>query len=479
MHYCCGTIIAPISWSIKHFPAWAKCFLFLLLPENLTPNFFGKLVLVMNYQEAMAYLDDIATVGSSYGLDTMRELMRRLGNIQDEMHFIHIAGTNGKGSVLAYTASVMQKSGYMTGVFSSPALDTFRERIQVNGEYITKEALARHTTTLKSVCDEMCAHGFNHPTYFELSLALAFLYYAEKKCQIVILEVGLGGRLDATNIITPLVSVIVSISLDHTQLLGDTLADIAAEKGGIIKPEVPIVIAPQKEEAYLTLKNIATGRKSPFIAVNRAHIGKISADINGQHFSYQSTGGTFDDIFITLLGDHQLENAACAIEALECVRKCGFEITDENIITGLAQTRWAGRLERIATNPDFILDGAHNPDAALRLADALKKYYPNTRKIFILSILADKDYREILRLTLPLADTVFVTTTDNPRALSTADLADNARKYNPNIISCTDLAQAVTKAQEIAQKDDLIVAFGSLTHLGEIRHLVNGLPKED
>ena len=227
------------------------------------------------------------------------------------------------------------------------------------------------------------------------------------------------------------------------------------------------------------MKNIATGRKSPFIAVNRAHIGKISADINGQHFSYQSTGGTFDDIFITLLGDHQLENAACAIEALECVRKCGFEITDENIITGLAQARWAGRLERIANNPDFILDGAHNPDAALRLADALKKYYPNTRKIFILSILADKNYREILRLTLPLADTVFVTTTDNPRALSTADLADNARKYNPNIISCADLAQAVAKAQEIAQKDDLIVAFGSLTHLGEIRHLVNGLPKED
>lgn len=433
----------------------------------------------MNYEEALAYLDEISLTGSSYGLYTMKELMRRLGDIQNNMPYIHIAGTNGKGSVLAYSAAVLENAGYTVGVFSSPALESFRERIRVNGEYITKEALARHTAFLKNICTDMCAQGFPQPTYFELSLALAFLYYAEKKCDIVILEVGLGGRLDATNIITPLVSVIVSISLDHTQLLGDTLAEIAAEKGGIIKPEVPLVISPQKKEAYITLKNIAKERKSPFIAVERGNITQISADKYGQHFSYKTNGSVFNDIFITLLGEHQLENAACAVEALLCLRQKGFHLTEENILAGLALAKWPGRLERIAQNPDFILDGAHNPDAAKRLADALQAYYPHTRKIFILSILADKDYTEILHLTLPLADEVFVTTTDNPRALSTAALAASAQKYNSHITPCTDLAQAVAAAQACAQKDDVIVAFGSLTHLGEIRHLVSGLPKED
>lgn len=433
----------------------------------------------MNYEESLAYLDEIALVGSSYGLDTMRELMRRLDNVEKNLSFIHIAGTNGKGSILAYTSAILRQSGYKTGVFSSPALNSFRERIQVNGEYITKEALARHTTHLKEICTAMVADGFHHPTYFELSLALGLLYYAETNCQIVVLEVGLGGRLDATNIITPLVSVIASISLDHTQLLGNTLAEIATEKGGIIKPYIPIVISPQKEEATLTLKNIAAERKSPFISVRRNHIIKLSANRDGQHFSYHSENVQLDDIFITLLGEHQLENAATALEAVNCLRQAGFVITDENITLGFANARWPGRLERISQNPDFIVDGAHNPDAALRLAQALETYYPDTRKIFILSILADKDYSDILRTTLPLAKTVIVTTTDNPRALSATELAENARQFNQNIIICPTLAQAVAKAQEIAAPTDAIIAFGSLTHLGEITNLVTNIPKED
>ena len=433
----------------------------------------------MNYEEALSYMDSVSLFGSSYGLKTMQELMRRLGNIQDNMRFVHIAGTNGKGSVLAYTASVLTQCGYTTGIFTSPALVSFRERIQVNGEYISKEDTAGHLSRLKTIAEGMQKDGFQHPTYFELSLALALLYYAQKKCQIVLLEVGLGGRLDATNIVTPLVSAIVSISLDHTQLLGDTLAAIAQEKGGIIKENVPLVCAPQEEEAMIVLKNICEEKHAPFILVKRENIQLHEASKHGQIFSYRSTANNFSHLKIALLGTHQLENAAVALEILLQLRSFGFVISQNDIYQGLAQARWAGRFELISEDPDFIIDGAHNPDAALRLRNALQDYYPNVRKIFILSILADKDYEEILRLCAPLADVIITTTTDNPRALSTEDLTASVKKYNNNVIPCADLAQAVAKAQELAHKEDLIVAFGSLTHLGEVRHLLTHLPKED
>ena len=433
----------------------------------------------MNYEEALSYMDSISLFGSSYGLETMQELMRRLGNIQDNMRFVHIAGTNGKGSVLAYTASVLTQCGYTTGIFTSPALVSFRERIQVNGEYISKEDTALHLSRLKTIAEEMQKDGFQHPTYFELSLALALLYYAQKKCQIVILETGLGGRLDATNIVTPLVSAIVSISLDHTQLLGDTLAAIAQEKGGIIKENVPLVCAPQDEEAAIVLKNICAEKHSSFTMVKREDITLHEASRHGQIFSYKNNSQHFSQLKIALLGAHQLDNAAVALEILLHLRSFGFVISTNDIYQGFAQARWAGRFELIGENPDFIIDGAHNPDAALRLRNALLDYYPKVRKIFILSILADKDYEEILRLCAPLADVILTTTTDNPRALSTEDLTASVKKYNENVIACADLAQAVAKAQEIAHKEDLIVAFGSLTHLGEVRHLLTHLPKED
>ena len=433
----------------------------------------------MNYQEALAYLDGISAFGSSYGLKTTAELMRRLGNIQDNMRFVHIAGTNGKGSVVSYTANVLEYCGYTVGTFTSPALVSFRERIQVNGEYISKEDTAHHLSRLKIIAEEMQKDGFQHPTYFELSLALALLYYAQKKCQIVILEVGLGGRLDATNIVNPLICGIVSISLDHTQLLGDTLAAIAQEKGGIIKENVPLICAPQAAEAAAVLQNICLEKHAPFTMIRRENIQLHEASRRGQIFSCKSRDNYFPQLKINLLGAHQLDNAAVALEILLNLRSFGFVIGHYDIYRGFANTRWAGRFELIGEKPDFIIDGAHNPDAALRLKKALEEYYPHVRKIFVLSILADKDYEEILRLCAPLAEVILATTTDNPRALSTEDLTASVKKYNKNVIPCADLAQAVAKAQELARKEDLIVAFGSLTHLGEVRHLLTHLPKED
>lgn len=433
----------------------------------------------MNYEEAMSYLKSIETLGSSYGLATMQELMRRLGNIHENMRFVHIAGTNGKGSVVAYTANVLTQCGYTTGTFTSPALVSFRERIQVNGEYISKEDTALHLSRIKNIAEKMQKDGFQHPTYFEISLALAFLYYAQKKCQIVILETGLGGRLDATNIVKPLVSAIVSISLDHTQLLGDTLSAIAAEKGGIIKENVPLICAPQAAESAAVLQNICAERHSAFTMVKREDILLHEASKYGQIFSYKSHAHHFPKLKIALLGVHQLDNAAVALEILLYLRTLGFVITVNDIYQGFAQTHWSGRFELIGEKPDFIIDGAHNPDAARRLRDALLTYYPQTRKIFILSILADKNYEEILRLCAPLADVILTTTTDNPRALSTAELTACAKKYNPHVIPCADLAQAVDQAQKLAHENDLIAAFGSLTHLGEVRRLLTHLPKED
>ncbi len=374
----------------------------------------------MNYAEARVYLDEISKYGSVLGLENMKELLCRLGNPQDDLSFIHISGTNGKGSVLAYLSTILSNAGYRTGRYISPTLFSYREWIQVNEEKIEKESLARHVTAIAQAIEEMKAEHAGNPTAFEVETALSFLYFKEKQCDIVVLETGLGGALDATNVIkTTVMEVITPISMDHMEFLGDTLEKIAEQKAGIIKPHTTVVSA-------------------------------------------------WKEAVITLAGSYQIANAALALEAVDALRKLGFALTDTQVYEGLAKAAWKGRFTLLATNPAVILDGAHNPGAAKELQRSLNLYFKGKKLYYIFGVFQDKDYEEVIRLTAPLAEHIItVQTPNNPRALPADRLKEAVSGINPSVEAAGSIQEAVHIARNLAQKDDAIIIFGSLSFLGE------------
>lgn len=424
----------------------------------------------MNYIESKKYLDEICVHGSTYGLATIQELLKRLNNPQNELKFIHVAGTNGKGSTLAYLSTVLSKAGYCTGRYISPHMVTYRERIQVNGEYIEKESMAKHLTVIKEACDQMKAEGLAHPTYFEIGTALAFMYFKERNCDLVVLETGLGGALDATNAVsTTLVEIIASISKDHTELLGDTLAKITKEKAGIIKPNTKVVSAKQKEEAEYVLKTICKERNCDLRIVDNTQISEIVYGCGKQSFSYKN----WKQIVITLAGTYQMKNASLVLEAIQALRDLGYEIPDESVYEGMKETTWWGRFTRIAQKPTVIIDGAHNEDAARELRDSLQMYFKDKKIYYVLGVLKDKDYEKVIALTAPFAHhIVTVQTPDNPRALSAQDLKEAVSKVNPSVEAASSIKEAVHIVKQSANTEDVIVIFGSLSFLGEAQDAV-------
>lgn len=286
----------------------------------------------MNYEEAREYLDQVSKGGSVLGLDNMRELLKRLGNPQDSLKFVHISGTNGKGSVLAYLSTVFKEAGYRTGRYISPTLFSYREKIQVNEKFIGREDLSRLTEKVKAAAEEMQNCAASDPTIFEIETALAFLYFVEQKCDIVILETGLGGALDATNVITtPVMEVIASISMDHMEFLGDTLGKIAYQKAGIIKPDTSVVSAMQQPEAMEVICNVCRERDCTFQAVDPEQIKDISYGYEGQSFSYKN----WENIKISLMGSYQIKNAVLALEAINALRKLGYDLKDRAVYQGM------------------------------------------------------------------------------------------------------------------------------------------------
>ena len=387
----------------------------------------------MNYAEARVYLDEISKYGSVLGLENMKELLCRLGNPQDDLSFIHISGTNGKGSVLAYLSTILSNAGYRTGRYISPTLFSYRERIQVNEEKIEKESLARHVTAIAQAIEEMRAEHAGNPTAFEVETALSFLYFKEKQCDIVVLETGLGGALDATNVIkTTVMEVITPISMDHMEFLGDTLEKIAEQKAGIIKPHTTVVSACQELEAARVISRVCKEKECILKIVNPEEITEVVYDIQKQQFSYK----TWKQAVITLAGSYQIANAALALEAVDALRRLGFTLTDRQVYEGLAKAVWKGRFTLLATNPAVILDGAHNPGAAKELQRSLNLYFKGKKLYYIFGVFQDKDYEEVIRLTAPLAE-------------------------------AGSIQEAVHIARNLAQKDDAIIIFGSLSFLGE------------
>lgn len=424
----------------------------------------------MTYEEARAFIDETAKYGYVMGLDTERELLRRLGNPQDDLKFVHIAGTNGKGSTLAYISTVLKEAGYRVGRYLSPTIFDYRERIQVNEEYITREAVARLAEQVEAAGRAMLEAGFHHPTTFEVETAMAFLYFKEMQCDIVVLECGMGGLTDATNVVkTTVVSVFAEIGKDHMGFLGDTVEEIAAVKAGIIKPETIAVSAAQRPEVSAVLKKTCAEKNTEYREVCKADIKNVTYIFEAQSFTYKA----YTKLKPGLTGSWQIDNAALAVEAIQALRDRGWQISDEALRKGLTETVWQGRFTAVSRHPLFIVDGAHNRDAADRLRETLELYFPEKRKIFIAGVLADKEYDYVMSQLTPLAEKVItVMTPNNPRALEADKLAEAVKKYNPCVEAADSLADAVHRARAYAGEDDIILAFGSLSYLGDLIRVI-------
>lgn len=431
----------------------------------------------MNYQEARAFLKEKECLGSVYGLEGIRELLKRLGNPQEQLSCVHIAGTNGKGSTLAFVSAIFIKSGYKTGTYTSPAVFGYEERIQVNGRWIPKDRVAELLSRIRMACEAMTAAGFSHPTVFEMETAMAFLYFQEEKCQLVCLECGLGGRLDATNIIgKPICCAFTSISRDHMKLLGDNLQAIAKEKAGILKMGCPAVSAMQQPEVETALRRAAETLDCPFQMVDKESLQLEAIESGGkeafcqvQRFSYKA----YRNMEISLLGFHQAENAALAIEITEAVRGAGYEIPEAALYQGLQCAKWPGRFSRVSESPPIFIDGAHNEDGAKKLAQIVKFYFTNWKICYIIGIFQDKEYEKILAETLAYANSVVTVTPPGSRGLSGALLAEKARAWCRDTQYAETYEKAVRLAKEKTESDGVIIAFGSLSYLGELTEVLN------
>lgn len=424
----------------------------------------------MNYRDALEYIDLIKEYGIVPGLDNITELCRRLGNPQDMLKFVHIAGTNGKGSTLAYVSTILKCAGYRVGRYISPTIFEYRERIQVNGRPITKKALCEGMEMIKGICEEMTADGFHHPTPFEVETALAFWYFQRNKCEIVVLETGMGGTGDATNLIrTTLTAVFASISMDHMKFLGDSLSEIAAKKAGILKKGCRTVSIVQEPEVMKILVETAAEKECSFSVADAGQAAHIRYGIALQRFDYKG----MKNLQITLAGKFQIDNAVLAIETILSLTDQGYSVSEKALRKGLIETKWPGRFTVIAHKPLFIVDGAHNEDAAKKLSDSIEFYFTNKRIIYIMGILKDKEYEKIIQITHSHADQIItVTPPENPRAMHAYELAQELVKVHPQVTAADSLEEAVEIGCLLAGKDDVIIAFGSLSYLGKIMEIV-------
>ena len=424
----------------------------------------------MNYNEALEYVEAVSKYGIVPGLDSIRELCRRLGNPQDELKFVHIAGTNGKGSTLAYVSTILQSAGYRVGKYISPVIFEYRERIQIGKRMITKAALCEGLELIREICDRMVEDGFHHPTPFEIETALAFWYFRREQCDIVVLETGMGGLMDATNLITTTqVAVLVSIGMDHMQYLGKTLAEIAAQKAGIIKNACYVVSMKQQPEAMTVIEEVCRQKSCELCIADSSQATHIRYGMEKQFFDYAG----YRKLEITMAGKFQIDNAALAVEVIRALEGCGYVISEKALRKGLKETQWKGRFSLLGKKPFFVVDGAHNEDAAQKLADSIEFYFTNKRIIYIMGILRDKEYEKVISLTEKYADQIITVTPANPRAMHAYELAQEVARIHPNVTAVDSLEEAVEMSYLLAGKDDVIIAFGSLSYLGDLMKVVD------
>ena len=436
----------------------------------------------MTYKEARVYLDAMSRYGSVLGLDTIRGLLEELGNPQKDLKFIHIAGTNGKGSVLAYTSTILSEAGYRTGRYVSPTVLSYREKIQVDGEWISEADLTELTEEIKEAIARLETAGAPIPTLFEVETAMAFLYFKKKRCDLVVLESGLGGRLDATNIVkTTVLAAFATISMDHIGVLGNTIEEIAADKCEIIKPGCNVVSAKQKPEVKKILEEKAERTGCPFTEAKPELLTIQKETYKGMDIETPD----FGSLHSGLTGECQKENLATALEIIQELRKDGYKISEEAVQNGVAKTSWQGRFTCLRENPPLIVDGAHNEDAAKKLATSLQRYFPDYNVHLIMGVFKDKEYEKITALLCPDAAHVYTIHLPNEeRTLAAGALAEEATKYCENVTAFekadahSDLKDALKNAYGNAKKEKeenqkaVVIACGSLSYLGDAIQIV-------
>lgn len=431
----------------------------------------------MNYREALDYIHGTKKFGSKLGLDNIRELLSLLGNPHNDLKFIHVAGTNGKGSTSSFIANILIEEGYKVGLFTSPYLEVFNERMKINNQDIKDDSLANITSKVKKKVDEMLKKGMNHPTEFEIVTAIAMQYYNEENVDVVVLEVGLGGRYDSTNVIEDsIASVITTISMDHTDILGDTIGKIAYEKAGIIKENGLVISYPQEKEAQEVIIDVTKTKSAGLTMVPTEKLEVIESTEFGSKFNFEYKDIKMSDLEIQLVGIHQTYNAATALTTIFALKDKGLiSVSEDAIRKGLKDTRWSGRLEVLRRNPIFLVDGAHNIQGIQALKKTIKDIFNYDKLILGVAILADKDVDHMLEELVPIADKIVVTEANIFRALKAEELAAKIEKYNSNITIESNIEKAVQRTFELANENDLIVFSGSLYLIGDVRAVVKNM----
>ncbi|MBR2259601.1 MAG: bifunctional folylpolyglutamate synthase/dihydrofolate synthase [Blautia sp.] len=430
----------------------------------------------MDYSQSRRFIDNARQYGNVLGLDNMKELMARLSHPEHGLSFIHVTGTNGKGSVIAYLYSVLTEAGYRIGRYTSPAIFSYRERWEIDGKQISREGFARCMTTVKQAVDEMLQEGLPHPTVFEIETAAALVYFSQYGCSLVLWEVGMGGDLDATNIVrTTKLAVFTPISLDHMEYLGSSVTEIARKKAGIIKPGCRVLTVMQEEEVMKVIKEkcetVLGNAGSTVLSISDTSGAVLTEDnLSGVSFRYRN-----ETYHTPLAGLMQFQNAVAALDALEILQEIGYPTTVRQRKRGLSQTVWNGRFTVLGDKPLFIIDGAHNPQAARCLAQNMERYLSGKQIYFIIGMFKDKDYQEVLRITAPYAKKILtIQTPDNARALPAKKLAKAAEEVHSDVEAYEEIFSAIKRARQLAGEEDAILVFGSLSFLGEVTALYKG-----
>ena len=428
---------------------------------------------MITYPEALKYIYDLNKYGIKLGLKNIKYLLFLLGNPHQKLNIIHVGGTNGKGSTSSLICSILKSAGFKVGLYTSPHLVDFTERMKINYRSINQKKVATLLERIKPFVEKV-AHTpyYTHPTFFEVITAMAFIYFFEEKVDFLVLEVGLGGRLDATNVCEPLISVITHLDYDHMDKLGNSLEEIAREKGGIIKSGGIVITSNQFEKADQEINKIARQRNSIIYKVGREiKYEIIKSDLKGIIFNLHGIYNNYINLHIPLLGRHQAENAATAITAVEALKIKGICISKKAIRDGLEKVKWPGRLEIIQKNPILILDGAHNPNGVKVVRQTLEEIFCYHRLVLVLGIFADKDYKKMIKIIAPLADLIIATKAKNPRATPPQIIAKEAAQYidRNKIMVTKNIPQAINYAIFNSHKDDLICITGSLYTIGEAK----------
>ena len=419
----------------------------------------------MNYEETIAYIHNAYWTGTKHGLSRTIELLGLLGNPQDSLRFIHVAGTNGKGSTCAMLSSILQASGYRTGLYTSPYINRFNERIQVDGQPISDDDLVDLFASIRPVADKMP----DQPSEFELITCAAMLYFKMRKCDIIVLEVGMGGEFDSTNVIhTPVLSVITAMGFDHMKYLGSTMAEIASAKAGIIKPDGVTVIYGQNPDADKVFQATCAEKHNRLVVTDHSLLTDHSHTLQGHDFSF----GPYPHVKLPLIGSHQIKNAAVVLTAVEEMKRYGLVIPDAAVYSGMASVKWPARMELLSEDPIFLLDGGHNPHGFRAAVDTMRELFPRRKIICMMGVMADKDHSEMIQLLVPKVKSFICVRPDSPRSMDSEALADEIRLLGGRAVSAGTVQNGVKMMLELAKNHDVLLAIGSLYMAGDVREIM-------